>query len=700
MPVSLANSPDVTPFANSVLHVWILRILVDLNGHREFITYRGLHDDLLAIGLGFDHWLEPSPDGFNLKQAQAELRQHHQMAERKSEGASLPACLVKNVSKLADLLGLSSIDCRILEFAVCIHTERSLCDAADLLGELSSLKIFRAISTVLRLPEAEVRAALCPQGLLSRTGLVSIDPDSMGRFECKLDLLSDSFADLMASSEADPILLLSGTVSAAGPSTLKLSDYGHVQPSLDILKPYLRYSTEAKRSGVNIFLHGPPGTGKSQLARALADELGYELFEVASEDAGGNPVNGERRLRAFRAAQNFFTRRKTLIAFDEVEDVFNDGDIFFGKKSTAQLRKAWINRMLEENPVPTLWLSNSISDLDQAFIRRFDMVIELPVPSRQQRERIIRECCADLLNAGSISKVAEVEYLAPAVVTKAASVVRCISEHLGEEGSVVAFEQLVSSTLDAQGHRHNIKENSNRLPELYDPAFIHADANLSEIAASLSAEKAGRICLYGPPGTGKTAYGRWLALQLGAPLLVKRASDLMSPYVGESEQNIARAFREAHKDQAILLIDEVDSFLQERQSAQRGWEVSMVNEMLTQMESFSGVFVASTNLMQGIDQAALRRFDLKVKFDFLRPSQACELLKRYCDSLDLSAPDSNLLTRVERLHNLTPGDFATVFRQHRFRPIKSASALVMALEAESMMKCGARKSIGFIQDTA
>ena len=84
------------------------------------------------------------------------------------------------------------------------------------------------------------------------------------------------------------------------------------------------------------------------------------------------------------------------MVFDEVEDVFNDGGGLFGVKSTAQRCKAWINRMLEDNPVPTLWLSNSIGCLDPAFIRRFDMVIELPVPPRAQRERIIRDACTDL----------------------------------------------------------------------------------------------------------------------------------------------------------------------------------------------------------------------------------------------------------------------------------------------------------------
>lgn len=126
-----------------------------------------------------------------------------------------------------------------------------------------------------------------------------------------------------------------------------------------------------------------------------------------------------------------------------------------------------------------------------------------------------------------------------------------------------------------------------------------------------------RSCLYDPPGTGKTAYGYWLAEQLNKPIILKRESDLLGSYVGENERQIA-AFRQAEQQKAVLMIDEVDSFLMDGRSAKQSWEVSMVNEMLTQMESFSGGGIASTNLMDGLDQVALRRFDLKVKFDFLK----------------------------------------------------------------------------------
>ena len=677
-----------------IVHLWLLRLLVPLGGHRSFIHKHDLGDDALAEALGLGDWIEPTAKTFNPQAVRLQLRKLHQFKEREAHEAAVPVCLGRNIARLQKLVGLSEADCRILEFAVLIHSERLLDDLADGLGALSTVKVFHALSVLLDLPEREIRSALSAQGILARSGLLTVARNGMGLLRPKLDLLSDNFADAIASSDADPVSLLRDKVALASPPHLEISDYGHIARSLAVLRPYLKRSILTGRRGVNVFLHGDPGTGKSQLAKALAKELECELFEVTSEDTDGDPVNGEKRLRAFRAAQSFFAQRRAVILFDEVEDVFNDGDSVFGRKSTAQTRKAWINRILEDNAVPTFWLSNSIRGVDPAFIRRFDMVLELPVPPKNQRARILKETCADLLPACSVTRIAESESLAPAVVTRAASVVRSIQDELGT-AAADAFELLIDNTLEAQGHRPIQRRDPNRLPGVYDPLFIHADTDLARVGAGLTQSKSGRLCLYGPPGTGKSAFARWLADQMGVSLIVKRASDLMSMWVGASEKNVAHAFSQAEQEGALLLIDEVDSFLQDRRGAQRSWEVTLVNEMLTQMESFPGVFIASTNLMEGLEQAAIRRFDLKVKFNFLKQDQAAELLRRYCVELAIPTPEHDQLAGLSRLHALTPGDFAAVIRQHQFRPITSSSALVTALERECALKPGAKPPIGF-----
>lgn len=682
--------------AASPCRLWILRSLVLLGAHRVFVRNEGFDNDALAEALGLVQWINPPDDSFDPSAARAELRRLHVRAEKQTSGLQYPAILTRNLDRLARLVDLSDVDRQILGFAAHLKTEVLLDAASDWLGSVSSAKTNQVLATLLDLPEDAVRAALSPNGMLARTGLVSVDRRDKYTLSGKLEFINRSLPDLLLTCDDDDLAtLFKDVVKKAPPPTLKTADFGHLQRTLEVLQPYLGHALGSQRRGVNVFLYGIPGTGKSELARVLAEELGCELLEISGEDDEGDAVNGEQRLRAYRAAQSFFTRRRALLVFDEAEDIFNDGNNFFGRKSTAQTRKAWINRALEDNPVPTLWLSNSVSGLDPAFVRRFDMVVEVTVPPKPHRQRILAEACGDILPPESLARIAECEAVAPALITRAASVVEAVAGDLPAGRAAQAVEYLISNTLRAQGHPPVVKVAS--LPETYDPGLVHADADLARIADGIANSRSARLCLYGPPGTGKSAYGRWLAERLGLALHQRRASDLVSKWVGETERNIARAFREAEESGALLLLDEVDSFLQERSGAQRSWEITEVNEMLTQMEAYDGVLIATTNLVDGLDRAALRRFDLKVKFDYLRPEQAWSLLGRHCALRDLVAPDDRLRPRLARLDRVTPGDFAAVARQQRFRPLASAVQFVEALEAECAIREGMRShAIGFL----
>ena len=154
----------------------------------DFINANDFSNDALAELLGMKAWVGLDPGDFNANAARAQLRKLHAVGERSLGQVTTPPCLHGNVARLAELIGLSDTDCRILEFAVLIHSERLLDDCADGLGQLSSAKVFQALAVLLDLPEEKVRASLSMQGLLGKSGLLSVDRNGANTLYRKLDL--------------------------------------------------------------------------------------------------------------------------------------------------------------------------------------------------------------------------------------------------------------------------------------------------------------------------------------------------------------------------------------------------------------------------------------------------------------------------------------------------------------------------------
>lgn len=606
----------------------------------------------------------------------------HLESTYRDEISGLSEPFAANLRLLRKTFKLSDLEVRILAFVFCAQSDQSVSNLLRSLLDYTEQGLSLVVNTLavaLAADREDVKTALDPQGNLFGIGLLDYG-DSGSDFcdnLCPGPILSSSTMSVKLSLSK----LLKDSFLPAPHPTLSLEHFPHVPMVGRVLLPYLKSAVTQKRKGVNILFYGPAGSGKTELTRILAKELGLTAYEV--QFAERQEFRGERisRIMFWKVAGSVLSRNSNeLLVLDEAEDIFNDmGTLFF----SGRTNKGEINRLLEENPVVTLWTANSIRHIDLAMLRRFSMVIEVKSPGLAYRREMINEAFDHRLSKGTTERLALTENLSSAVIRSISEIVR----ETGKTSKTPSEDEIIEMAdqmLKAQ-RMGRVVDNNTMLPELYAPQFVNSELNLDHLLEGLRTAGCGRLCIYGPPGTGKSAYAAYVARELGIPLMRKTGAELTSCYVGVTEKLIADAFETAQRDGALLLLDEVDSFLRDRQATRYSWEVTAVNEMLAQMERYGGYFIATTNLKDDLDPACLRRFDLKTKFDYLRPEQAVAMAKAYAGKLGLT-DGVEALDRVADFGNLTPGDFAAVGRQAAFRKLSGAEDFVERLAVESNLK--------------
>ena len=645
--------------------LWVLRAIFYAGGEKEFLRCRS--DDVLEF-LGI-YTSEPKEEDIEA------LKNRLWLLEKSKISCGLKE-LEDNLNLLQENLGLNETEKDILRFVAIMYNYEVVSNSCDLLGELNTRQAIKAISKILKLKFSDVQNAFRKDGAFARTSILKMD--SYGRsLRSKTDVISSSFmGDLFVECKSIDEIFESA-IKPCSKTNLTTKNYPHIKEDVKILLSFLKNAIRKKQKGVNVLLYGSAGTGKTELSKVIASELNLKLYEVAYDDGDGY-ANEYQRIRSYCLAQSVLSAGSNLLMYDEAEDIFNTKN-----DEKRQYGKAFINRSLETNEVPTIWITNNILDMDEAVIRRFNLAIEIGIPTEDVRAKIIKKYSENLIDSKLVKKLAKNRFVAPAVVSNASLVV----SNLNTKDKNKAFERVISNTLKAQGYDEIEKDEkpSIDLPSSYDPNFVNSDCDLTELMQGIKASKNARMCLYGVPGTGKSAYAKFIAKSLKKPIIIKKGSDLLSMFVGGTEQNIALAFKEAKDKHAVLVFDEVDSFLQDRSMAARSWEVTQVNEMLVQMESFDGIFIATTNLIDNLDKACLRRFDLKLEFGYLLPNQALKLFKKECALLKVKF-DENVAKKVSNLGLLAPGDFASVRRQAKFRPIKNGDDFCHRLELEVALK--------------
>lgn len=489
---------------------------------------------------------------------------------------------------------------------------------------------------------------------------------------------------------------------------LAIKDFSLSTEEVKVMEALLKSS-----GGCNFLFYGAPGTGKTSLVKALAKHLKVDLFSVrvaenTRDEDDDDDDDIKFRLKALYATINATKRRESLILVDEADELLNAAAMPFMERST---NKSWINNLLDGHGRKIIWITNRHSGIDRSTMRRFAFSLEFEHLTAKNRLTVLKHALktAGLKHYAANKQLQEIckNYKVDAGGIVNAVQLLKIKKATRKESAIKLAETVLknhekATICKACNRRHGKKKDFST----YTLKGLNTSHNLPEIAQLLKefadlpesgSAKCASLLLYGPPGTGKSEFVHYLGNHLGKDVTLKRVSDIHDMYVGQTEKNIAAAFHEAKDDKSILFFDEADSFFFPRKDAVRSWEKSFTNEILAQLDDFTGIVVFATNDMDGLDHAALRRFRFKVRFSFLEPDGVVHFYSTMLSPLADGCPMTEQeLKQLRSIRRLSPGDFVVVRDQHTFVPQSKPThqALIAGLEHEVLHK-KTDKLVGF-----
>lgn len=523
--------------------------------------------------------------------------------------------------------------------------------------------------------EEAVWELTAPSGALAKSGIVTVDPATrrvfpMGEFwhqwfSTCFPTVGSMFAKLVRPLTKRPNAGALGRV--------------HPDDRAIILDLFHREGG----AGRNVLLYGPRSIDKLGLVKDMLDATHLDSFtlhpDIPESDLAAVAYVAQAYVAqtcpsgvlVIPAADAVLTRTRRGMKSFAFFDIEMDDEVTDHEADDA---------LLTHNQAKTVWLVHGVDRLSEDNLGRFLYVAPVKPASRAERRLEIETLLAPVhVRPEFHQELSQHLRLSEQQLRSAVRLVEDLGQTQDEQswvplgvdhGSVGYREALLRRVIE-QSQRAMARQDREHLRQpvtTYSLDLLNLAGHFSveQIIHSLKIRPSSTLCFYGLPGTGKTQLAEYIAVQLDRPIVMKRASDLINKYIGESEKAIQKMFQEAAEEDAVLFLDEADSFLMDRTRAVHSWETSQVNELLQCMERFRGVFICATNLFERVDRAAMRRFTFKLEFLDLTLEQRWTM---FCTEAGIReeevAPEQVEAWKNELLFTplLTPGDFATIQRQ-------------------------------------
>jgi transitional endoplasmic reticulum ATPase len=506
-----------------------------------------------------------------------------------------------------------------------------------------------------------------------------------------------------------------------------------IQQLREMVELPLRYPELFTRLGVDppkgVLLHGPPGTGKTRLAQAVANESDASFFTInGPEIMGSGYGESEKRLReVFEEATK---SAPAIIFIDEIDSIAPKRDRVPGeaeKRLVAQLLTLMDGLEARANLV-VIAATNRPDAIDEALRRpgRFDREIVIGVPDEKGRREIlgIHTRGMPLGETVNLDELARATYgfvgadIAALAREAAIDAVRRIMPRLDLDERTVpqdVLDDLYVSREDFLAALKRIQPSAMREVMVQMPNVHWSDIGgvgdaietlkegielplkNPEAFRRLGIRAAKGFLLYGPPGTGKTLLAKAVAKEAEANFISMKSSDLLSKWYGESEQQIARMFKRARAvAPCVIFIDEIDSLVPARGSGQGEPQVTgrVVNTILAEMDGLeelqSVVVIGATNRPALVDPALLRpgRFDELVYVGTPDKPGREQILGIHTANMPL-ADDVSLAGIADQTDRFTGADLEDVVRRAGLNAIQRGGgdvATVTAADFEAALK--------------